>query len=161
MSHILSQQISLECQGKKWQKKIFYKTARSNPCSNNLDKKFLIRSPLLSLGNDEMKEINDDMSNNDLTQIRFHLKLRAGLDERYRAYAQLKVTSFRVFLDLPIEIIAKKFFEMLVIELGLALLEGRHLAPPAKTILPPPPSQAAHSTGGLVRGERKQGVLAF
>ena len=29
-----------------------------------------------------MKEINDDMSNNDLTQIRFHLKLRAGLDER-------------------------------------------------------------------------------
>ena len=44
---------------------------------------------------------------------------------------------------------SKKNFEMLVIELGLALLEGRHLAPPAETILPPPP---------YLKG--KQGVLA-
>ena len=44
---------------------------------------------------------------------------------------------------------SKKKFETLVIELGLALLEGRHLAPPAETILPPPP---------YLKG--KQGVLA-
>ena len=59
------------------------------------------------------------------------------------------------------KIFQKKNFEKSVFLLGLALLEGWHLVPPTETILPPPPSQAAHSTGGLVRGERKQRVLDF
>jgi len=48
------------------------------------------------------------------------------------------------------KIFRKKNFEKSVFLLGLALLEGRHLAPPAETILPPPP---------YLKG--KQGVLAF